>query len=74
MIVLELMFVSFRMIGILLYKLAISIYSVPFQWNISVARVCQACFGTSCIISVSFVLVTWCAWHGAHDLTISSMS
>ena len=58
MTVLELMFVSFRMIGNLLNKSAISIYSVPFQWNISVARVCQACFGTSCGISVSFVLAT----------------
>ena len=26
-------------------------YSVSFQWNISVARVCQACFGTSCGIN-----------------------
>ena len=58
MTVLELMFVSFRMIGNLLYKSAISIYSVPFQWNRSVARVYQACFGTSCGISVSFVLAT----------------
>ena len=58
MTVLELMFVSFRMIGNLLYKSTISIYSVPFQWNRSVARVCQACFGTSCGISVSFVLAT----------------
>ena len=58
MTVLELMFVSFRMIGNLLYKSAISIYSVPFQWNRSVARVCQACFGTSCEISVYFVLAT----------------
>ena len=74
MTVLELMFVSFRMIGNLLYKSAISIYSVQFQWNRSVARVCQECFGTSCGISVSFVLATWCAWHGAHALTISSMS
>ena len=50
------MFVSFRVIGNLLYKSAISIYSVPFRWNRSVARVCQASFGTSCGISVSFVL------------------
>ena len=54
----ELMRVSFRMIGNLLYKSAISRYSVPFQWNRSVARVCQACFGTSCGIIVSFVLAT----------------
>ena len=74
MIVLELMFVSFRMIRNLLYKSAIRIYSVPFQWNRSVARVCQACFGTSCGTNVSSVLATWCAWHGAHDFTISSMS
>ena len=40
-------------------------YSVPFQCNRSVARVCQACFGTSCGISVSFVLATLCAWHDA---------
>ena len=73
MIVLEHMFVSFRMIGNMLYKPAI-IYSVPFQWNRSVARLCQACFGMSCGISVYFVLATWCAWHGAHDLIISSMS
>ena len=36
--VLELMFVSFRMIGNLLDKSAISIYSVLFQWKRSVAR------------------------------------
>ena len=40
MIVLELMFVSFCMIGNLLNKSAISSYSVPFQWNRYVARVC----------------------------------
>ena len=56
MTVLELVFVSFRMIGNVLYRSAISIYPVPFQWNRSVARVCQSCFGTSCGISVSFVL------------------
>ena len=53
MIVLELMFVSFRMIGNLMDKSANSIYSVPFQWTISVAIVCQACFGTSCGISIT---------------------
>ena len=37
MIVLELMVVSFCMIGNLLYKSTISRYSVPFQWNRSVA-------------------------------------
>ena len=58
MIVLELMIVSFRMTGNLLYKPAISRYAVPFQWNRSVARVCQACFGTACGTSVSFVLAT----------------
>ena len=58
MIVLELMFVSFRMIGNLLYKSTINIYSVSFQWNISVAIVCQACFGTSCGFSIYFVLAT----------------
>ena len=52
------MLVSFRMIGNLLYKSAISRYWVPFQWYRSVARVCQSCFGTSCGISVSFVLAT----------------
>ena len=56
MTMLELMFVSFRMIGNMLYKPAISRYSVPFQWNRSVARVGQACFGMSCGISVSFVM------------------
>ena len=33
-------------------------YSVPFQWNRLAARVCQSRFGTSCGISVSFVLAT----------------
>ena len=40
MIVLELMIVSFRMIGNLLYKLEISHYSMPFQWNRSIALEC----------------------------------
>ena len=41
-------------------KLAVYVgnYAVPFQWNRLVARVCQACFGTSCGISVAFVLAT----------------
>ena len=44
-------------------KLAVEVgklsgYSVPFQWNRSAARVCQSRFGTSCGISVSFVLAT----------------
>ena len=56
--VLELMFGSFRMTRNLLCKLAIIRYSVPFQWNRSVARVCQVYFGTSCGISVYLVLAT----------------
>ena len=51
MIVLELMFVSFRMIGNLLYRSAISIYSVPLQWNRSVARVCRDVL-TRCVESL----------------------
>ena len=65
----------FRMIGNLLYKSKISRYSVPFQWNRSVARVCQACLARRLeSVSLSCWRHNLCAWHCAHDLTISSMA